>query len=147
MRISQMWPIGLGVLEDDGNGWVGKHGGRGFFHALADFARWTLRRLMEHEDVLRFIGIYDATWDFKDRFELANWEVMRAMIEYFWPSTNTFVAPNGELGFRLKDIKEVTGLRIWGNYMKSISLQKLSWQQSPRSSELYFFRFWAFMTI
>lgn len=39
MQISQIRPIGLRVLEDDGSGCVGKHGGHGFFHASVDFAR------------------------------------------------------------------------------------------------------------
>lgn len=29
-------------------------------------------------------------------------------------ATNTFVAPNGELGFSLREMKEITGLPILG---------------------------------
>lgn len=83
MRVPQMRSVGLGVLEDDGSDWVDKHGGCGFFHASTDFARWTLCMLMEQENVLRSAGIYDAVWAYKDRFELANREVMRAIIECF----------------------------------------------------------------
>lgn len=89
MRVSQMRPIGLRVLENDGSGWVGKHKGCGFFHAFADFANWTLRMLVEHEGVLKSTLIYDAVWAFKDHFKLANQEVTRAIIECFWPATST----------------------------------------------------------
>lgn len=50
----------------------GKHGGRNFFHASLDFGNWTIRMLIDHGDVLRSIGIYDAVWAFKDSLELAN---------------------------------------------------------------------------
>lgn len=99
MRASQMRPVGLGVLEDDGCGWVGKHGGCGFFHASTNFARWTLHMLMEHGDVLKSARIYDTVWTFKDHSELANREVMRAIIECFWPVTNTFVTPHDKSNF------------------------------------------------
>lgn len=39
-------------------------------------------------------------------------EVMRDIVECFWPVTNTFVTPNGELGFSLREMKEKIGLPI-----------------------------------
>lgn len=74
----------VGVLENDGSGWVSKHRGHNFFHASLDFTSWTIRTLMNHKDILRSAAIYDAVWAFKDRLELANMEVMRAIIECFW---------------------------------------------------------------
>lgn len=67
MQVSQIQPVGLGVLEDNSSGWVAKHKGRGFFHASADFFRWTLRMLMENEGVLKSAKIYDGVWAFKDQ--------------------------------------------------------------------------------
>lgn len=63
-----MQPVGLGVLENDGSGWVSKLGVHYFFPCLT---HWTIHILMGHEDTLRSVGIYDAIWAFKDRFELA----------------------------------------------------------------------------
>lgn len=69
---------------------------------------------MEHGDVLRFMGIYKAVQAFKDHFELANREVMSIIIECFWSAANTFITPNDELGFCLKEFKEVVRLSILG---------------------------------
>lgn len=90
-RVSQIRPVGLSILENDSSGWVSKHGGRGFFHASSDFTSWTIHMLMDHGDVQRSVGIYDVVWAFKDRLELPNMEVMRAIIECFWLVINTFV--------------------------------------------------------
>lgn len=73
MQISQMRPVGLGVLEDDGSKWVSKH------EAVASSTPLrlhllTLRTLMKHEDVLRSAKIYDVVWAFKDHF---NWRIGR----------------------------------------------------------------------
>lgn len=39
---------------------------------------------------------------------------MRAIIECYWPATNTLVTPNGEFRFSLREMKEITGLQIIG---------------------------------
>lgn len=83
MQITQIGPMGLVVLEDDSSWWVGKQEGRGFFHAPSTFACWTTDILVRHEDSLKFAGIYSVIWAFKDRFELYNREVMRAIIKCF----------------------------------------------------------------
>lgn len=116
MFIRQSWTIDLGILEDDGSRWVRRHKGKGFFHALKEyFNKWTLKNLANHENTLKAIGIYDVVWAFKGRLELANKDVMRANMEMFWPTTHTFVTPNGELGFFLKEISEITGLPVMGD--------------------------------
>lgn len=114
----------VGVLKNDGSGWVSKHGGHNFFHASLDFTSWTIRTLINHKDILTSATIYDAIWAFKDRLELANMEVMRAIIECFWLASNTFVTPNGELEFYLKEKKEITGLPILGDiYEEYLSIE------------------------
>lgn len=45
-------------------------------------------------------------------------EVMLAILECYWPAINTFVMPNGKLGFSLREIKEITGLPILGELSK-----------------------------
>lgn len=97
MQVSQMQPVSLGVLKNDGSGWVGKYGGRDFFHASSDLTRSIIHMLMDHGYVLRSARIYDVVWAFKGKLELTISEVMRAIIECFWLATNTFVTPNGEL--------------------------------------------------
>lgn len=37
IQVSQMQPVGLGVIENDDSGWVNKQGAHGFFHASSDF--------------------------------------------------------------------------------------------------------------
>lgn len=107
MFIRQIRMIGLGILEDDGGGGVGRHEGRGYFHALKDyFNKWTLCILANHENTLKAIGIHGAVWAFNDRLELADKDVMRAIMAWFWLATNN---PNGELGFSLKEISEIMG--------------------------------------
>lgn len=112
MPLHQMCPIRLEILEDDDNGWVGKHEGRGFFIAASYSPEWMTGILMHHETSLKDAGIYDAIWAFKDRFELANQEVMRAIMECFWPTTNTFITPKGKLVFFRREIKATTRLLI-----------------------------------
>lgn len=80
MSIHQMRPVGLGVLSDNSSGWVGTHKGRRFFHAAKYFLEWTTSILVHHEATLKDASIYNVVWAFKDRFELANREVIRAII-------------------------------------------------------------------
>lgn len=75
---------------------------------------WIIRIMMVHEDTLKSAGIYNTIWAFKDNLELANREVTRAIIECFWPKTNTFVTPNRELRFSLMEMKKIIGPLILG---------------------------------
>lgn len=129
MTISQAHTVGLGVLEDDGSGWVGKHESQGFFHAPKDyFVKWTLKILAQHKHTLRTVSIYDAIWAFKDRLDLTDREVMRAIVQCFWPATNTFVTPNGELGFSLRELKEIIGLPIVGEIYEEYFPVESEWE-------------------
>lgn len=58
---------------------------------------------------------------------LGDKEVMGAILESYWPATNTFVTPNDELDFSLKEMKETTGLPILGELFE---------QYVPLDSEL-----------
>lgn len=73
-----------------------------------------LNILNNHDRNLGSIGTYDAVWAFQDHFKLADKEVMRAILECFWLATNKFLMPNGELGFFLREFKEITDLPIIG---------------------------------
>lgn len=39
---------------------------------------------------------------------------MRAILECYWLANNTFVMPNDELGFSLREMKDIIGLPILG---------------------------------
>lgn len=53
--------------------------------------------------------------------------MVRAILECYWPATNSFVMPNCELGFSLRDMKEITGLPILGELYE---------EHVPQDSEL-----------
>lgn len=112
LTIHQTCIVGLGILENDGSGWVGGHIGRDFFQASDDFKRWTLHIRDNYTWILKVAGIYDAVSAFQDRLTLDNREVVRAILERYWVATNTFVMPNNELGFSMRGMKEITDLPI-----------------------------------
>lgn len=76
LTIHHTHTVGLGILEDEGSGWVGDHSARGFFHSLDDFKKWMLRVLANYLRILKSAGIFDTIWAFQDRLTLGNREVM-----------------------------------------------------------------------
>lgn len=100
--------------------------------------------MMGHKGTLRATEMYDMIWAFKYRFELANREVMRAIIECFWPVTNNFVTPKGELRFSVKEIKEVTGLLIFGEIYEEYLPIESELEAESEEFRALFFQLWPF---
>lgn len=78
------------------------------------FHKWTNVILRNYEEELQQVNIYEAIPAFRDKVPRNN-EVYQAIVEAFYPAANTFITPNGKLGFSLKDVKSVTGLPILGD--------------------------------
>ena len=85
----------------------------GRFSADSDWKSWTDHVLLIGGAVLKDAGIFDAVRAFKETVGFSD-EAFMAMLESFFPQTNTFVVTNGEIGFSLKELNTITGLPILG---------------------------------
>lgn len=64
---------------------------------------------------------------------------MLAILECYWPATNTFITPNGELGLSLREMKETTCLPILGElYEEHVPLDSDLKAESEEFRALFF---------
>ena len=72
---------------------------------------------------LETAGIYDDVTSTRLGIEYQNTDVCGAILELFYPYTNTFIAPNVELCISLRKMKQVFGFPVYRSCLKKLFLQ------------------------
>lgn len=71
-------------------------------------------------DILTDIGVLNAVTVTSRWIPSKSKEACMAIMELFFPSTNTFITPNTELGFSLIEMLDVFGLPTLGEFYEEI---------------------------